>query len=301
MVGCIVRGMALSPAVARWELALRLRQRRLELGIGAASITRALDVSAAYWSHIENERNLLPKDKLEQLLDILEIDRSEQRELLALREAAKRRGWWSRYSALFGDEILRYYGMEWGAESIRTYESVMMPGLLQGEEFIRAQMLSAGATVRAIEVDQRVEARLRRQQRLTGESPVSLRAVIGEAALRQQVGGRDVLRRQLVHLADLLESHSENVELQVIPFTIADSVPASSTYHLLDFASPRLPTLAWHESAVFGQIVIDDESRKEAKVRDLGFVFERARSLALPRDESLALIRATAAGLNSAG
>ncbi|WP_040784083.1 DUF5753 domain-containing protein [Nocardia pneumoniae] len=293
--------MALSPAVARWELALRLRQRRLELGIGAASITRALDVSAAYWSHIENERNLLPKDKLEQLLDILEIDRSEQRELLALREAAKRRGWWSRYSALFGDEILRYYGMEWGAESIRTYESVMMPGLLQGEEFIRAQMLSAGATVRAIEVDQRVEARLHRQQRLSGESPVSLRAVVGEAALRQQVGGPDVLRRQLVHLADLLESHSENVELQVIPFTAADSVPASSTYHLLDFASPRLPTLAWHESAVFGQIIIDDESRKETKVRDLGFVFERARSLALSRAESLALIRATAAGLNSAG
>ncbi|MEU2033095.1 DUF5753 domain-containing protein [Nocardia amamiensis] len=293
--------MALSPAVARWELALRLRQRRLELGIGAASITRALDVSAAYWSHIENERNLLPKDKLEQLLDILEIDRSEQRELLALREAAKRRGWWSRYSALFGDEILRYYGMEWGAESIRTYESVMMPGLLQGEEFIRAQMLSAGATVRAIEVDQRVEARLHRQQRLTGESPVSLRAVIGEAALRQQVGGPDVLRRQLVRLAGLLESHSENVELQVIPFTAADSIPASSTYHLLDFASPRLPTLAWHESAVFGQIIIDDESRKETKVRDLGFVFERARSLALPRAESLALIRATAAELNSAG
>ncbi len=258
-------------------------------------------MSAAYWSHIENERNLLPKDKLEQLLDILEIDRSEQRELLALREAAKRRGWWSRYSALFGDEILRYYGMEWGAESIRTYESIMMPGLLQGEEFIRAQMLSAGATVRAIEVDQRVEARLHRQQRLTGESPVSLRAVIGEAALRQQVGGPDVLRRQLVHLADLLESYSGNVELQVIPFTAADSVPASSTYHLLDFASPRLPTLAWHESAVFGQIIIDDESRKETKVRDLGFVFERARSLALPRAESLALIRATAAGLNSAG
>lgn len=293
--------MALSPAVARWELALRLRQRRLELGIGAASITRALDVSAAYWSHIENERNLLPKDKLEQLLDILEIDRSEQRELLALREAAKRRGWWSRYSALFGDEILRYYGMEWGAESIRTYESIMMPGLLQGEEFIRAQMLSAGATVRAIEVDQRVEARLHRQQRLTGENPVTLRAVIGEAALRQQVGGPDVLWRQLVHLADLLEAHSENVELQVIPFTTADSVPASSTYHLLDFASPRLPTLAWHESAVFGQIIIDDESRKETKVRDLGFVFERARSLALPRAESLALIRATAAELNSAG
>ncbi|MEU7630500.1 helix-turn-helix transcriptional regulator [Nocardia sp. NPDC049220] len=293
--------MAPSPAVARWELALRLRQRRLELGIGAASLTRALEVSAAYWSHIENERNLLPKAKLEQLLDILEIDPSEQRELLALRETAKGRGWWSRYSALFGEEILRYYGMEWGAESIRTYESVMMPGLLQGEEFIRALMLSAGATVPAIEVDQRVDARLHRQQRLVGDSPVALRAVIGEAALRQQIGGPGVLRRQLLHLADLLESQPASLDVRVIPFTVADSVPASATYHLLDFASPRLPTLAWHESAVFGQIMVDGDSRKDTTVRDLGFVFERARSAALPRAESLALIRETAAGLQSTG
>ncbi|MEU7765928.1 helix-turn-helix transcriptional regulator [Nocardia sp. NPDC049190] len=289
--------MAPSPAVARWELALRLRQRRLELGIGAASLTRALDVSAAYWSHIENERNLLPKAKLEQLLDILEIDPSEQRELLALRETAKGRGWWSRYSALFGDEILRYYGMEWGAESIRTYESVMMPGLLQGEEFIRALMLSSGATVPAIEVDQRVDARLLRQQRLSGDSPVALRAVIGEAALRQQIGGPGVLRRQLLHLADLSESHPANLDVRVIPFTVADSVPASSTYHLLDFASPRLPTLGWYESAVFGQIVVDGESRKDTTVRDLGFVFERAWSVALSPAESSALIREAAAGL----
>ncbi|WP_406267131.1 helix-turn-helix domain-containing protein [Nocardia sp. NBC_00881] len=293
--------MARSPAVARWELALRLRQRRLELGIGAASLTKALGVSAAYWSHIENERNLLPKDKLEQLLDILEIDQSEQRELLALRENAKRRGWWSRYSALFGDEILRYYGLEWGAESIRTYESGMMPGLLQGEEFIRAVMLSAGATVPAIEVDQRVEARLHRQQRLTGDNRVSLRVVIGEAVLLQQVGGSGVLRRQLVHLADLVESHPENLEVRVIPFTAEDSIPAGSTYHLLDFASSRLPTLGWYETAVFGQIIIDDESRKESRVRDLGFVFERARSSALSRVESLALIREIATGLQSAG
>ncbi|MFG2185303.1 helix-turn-helix domain-containing protein [Nocardia iowensis] len=122
--------MALSPAVARWELALRLRQRRLELGIGAASITKALEVSPAYWSHIENERNLLPKGKLEQLLDILEIDDTEQNELMELREAARGRGWWTKYTTLFGDLLLRYYGLESGAQTIRTYESVLMPGLL---------------------------------------------------------------------------------------------------------------------------------------------------------------------------
>jgi hypothetical protein len=289
-----MRDMALSPAVARWELALRLRQRRLELGIGASSITKALDVSPAYWSHIENERNLLPKDKLEQLLDILEIDDKEQDELLGLREAAKGRGWWTRYSTLFGDDIMRYYGMEWGAECIRTYESVLMPGLLQGEEFIRALMTSGSATVPAIEVNQRIEARLQRQQRLGGSAPLQLLAVIGEAALVHQIGGPDVLARQLIHLADVVESHPNNIDLRVIPFTASHSLPTGSTYHLLDFASPRLPTLAWHESAVFGQIIVDDVGRKETKVRDLRFVHDRVQSLALARADSLALIRTAA-------
>ncbi|MFQ6393709.1 Scr1 family TA system antitoxin-like transcriptional regulator [Nocardia sp. KC 131] len=291
--------MALSPAVARWELALRLRRRRLELGIGASVITKALDVSPAYWSHIENERNLLPKDKLEQLLDILEIDDKERGELLFLRDSAKGRGWWTRYSTMFGDDVMRYYGLEWGAECIRTYESVLMPGLLQSEEFIRAVMVSASATVPAIEVDQRVEARLQRQRRLDDDSPVRLIAVIGEAALVQQAGGPEVLQRQLIHMADVVESRADRIDLRVIPFTASHSLPTGSTYHLLDFESPHLPTLAWHESAVFGQIIVDDVSRKETKVRDLGFVHDRAQSLALNRADSLALIRACARRLHS--
>ncbi|WP_405160324.1 helix-turn-helix domain-containing protein [Nocardia sp. NBC_01499] len=291
--------MALSPAVARWELALRLRQRRLELGFGAASITKALDVSPAYWSHIENERNLLPKGKLEQLLDILEIDDSEQNELMELREAARGRGWWTKYTALFGDLLLRYYGLESGAQTIRTYESVLMPGLLQGEEYIRALMVSQVATVPAVEVDQRVEVRLRRQQRLDGDGRVQLTVVIGEAALAQQIGGPEVLYRQLCHLTEVIRTHPDNVDLRVIPFVSTGTILAGSTFHLLDFASPRLPTLAWHESAVFGELYVDDMDRKETHVRDLRFLYDRARSLALGREQSLDLIESSAARLKS--
>lgn len=291
--------MALSPAVARWELALRLRQRRLELGLGAAAITRALDVSPAYWSHIENERNLLPREKLEQLLDLLEIDTGEHDELMALREAAQGRGWWTRYSGLFGESQLRYYGLEWGAQVIRTYESVLMPGLLQGEEYIHALMASPAATVPPIEINQRVGVRLHRQQRLDGDTPVRLVAVIGEAALTQQLGGAGVLARQLRHLAKVVRARPDNVDVRVIPFTSAATVPAGSTFHLLDFASPRLPTLAWHESAVFGELYIDDADRRDTRVRDLGFVYDRAYALALSRSDSLALIDEKAARLQS--
>ncbi|MEU7142393.1 helix-turn-helix transcriptional regulator [Nocardia sp. NPDC046473] len=290
--------MALSPAVARWELARRLRQRRLELGIGAASITKALDVSPAYWSHIENERNLLPEGKLDQLLEVLELDEAERDELQQLREAAKRRGWWSRNAVLFGDALLRYYGLEWGAEAVRTYEGVFMPGLLQGEEYIRALMVSAAVTIPAIEIEQRVAIRLRRQERLDGADRVRLVAVIGEAALVQQFGGPGVLHRQLRHLADVVRSHPDNVDVRVIPFA-SSNILGGATFHLLDFASTHLPTIAWYESTVFGELLIDDLERKEARVRDLRFMHDHAMDLALDRDASLARIEEAAAQLES--
>lgn len=293
-----MRDMALSPAVARWELARRLRQRRLGLGIGAVSITKALDVSPAYWSHIENERNLLPKDKLDQLLDVLDLDDAEQGELHELREAAKGRGWWSRYTALFGDELLRYYGLEWGAAAVRSYEGVFMPGLLQSEEYIRALMVSAAVTIPAIEIEQRVAIRLRRQERLNGEGRVQFVAVIGEAALMQQFGGPGVLHRQLRHLADVVRSHPDNVDLRVIPFT-SSNILGGATFHLLDFSSTHLPTVAWYESTVFGELLVDDLDRKETRVRDLRFMHDHALGLALDREASLARIDETAAQLES--
>lgn len=290
--------MPLSPAVARWELARRLRQRRLELGIGAAAITTLLDVSAAYWSHIENERNLVPEDKLEQLLDILEIDESEQHELLALRDAARGRGWWAAHPGLFDEELTRYYGMEWGAHRIRSYESVMMPGLLQGEEFIRALMTSRSATVAPVEAEERIRARLTRQRRLTDpDDPLHFTVVLGEAVLHQQIGGRAVLRRQLERLVALAGEHPDTLDIRVIPFADAGFVPAGSTFHLLDFDRPRLPTLAWYESAVFGETVVDDPARNQTRVRDLSYLFDRMHSDALSREDSTELIRARARAL----
>src|SRR5262245_45197639 len=120
-----------SPTLASWELGLRLRQRREQLGVEVKTITERLGFSRNYWSAVENERKILSAEKLPQVLDLLEYDDEERAELTELREAARQRGWWSSYSALFGSELLRYYGLEHGAQTIRTYESLLIPGLLQ--------------------------------------------------------------------------------------------------------------------------------------------------------------------------
>ncbi|MGI9001602.1 MAG: Scr1 family TA system antitoxin-like transcriptional regulator [Pseudonocardia sp.] len=275
----------LSPTVAGWELSLRLRQRRAQLGVDVETITDQLGFTRNYWSAVEHERKILATDKLHRVLDLFEYDDEERAELIELREVAKQRGWWSGYSALFSDELLRYHGLEHGAQSIRTYESLLIPGLLQTPDYARA-MIAAELSVRPVEVDQRVAARLRRQERLSGDEPLQLKAVVSEAALLQQVGGPQVLREQLRHLAAVVADHPDTIELRVIPFTApACGVFGASTFHLIDFASARLPTMAWQET-VTAMGILD----KDTQVRELDFAHVEALRRSLSPDDSLRLV-----------
>ncbi|WP_020496246.1 DUF5753 domain-containing protein [Sciscionella marina] len=279
-------GSPTSPTVAGWELALRLRRRREELGVDVASLTAKLGFSRNYWSAVENERKILAEDKLGTLADLFELDRTERAELFALREVAKRRGWWADYSGVFSEQVLRLYGLEYGACGIRTYESLLIPGLLQTPEYARALMSPEIPTIRQVEVDQRVAARRQRQLRVTGADPVTLTAVVSEAALMQQTGGKRVLREQLTHLARMIEAHPDVLELRIIPFTATGcGAFGASTFHLLDFASARLPTLAWQET-VTAVGIIDDE----AQVRDLSLTYAEAVARTLSTRESFELV-----------
>ncbi len=276
----------LSPTVASWELTIRLRQRREQLGIGVGAITDLLGFSRNYWSAVENNRTLLSPEKLRVLVDAFELEQEEKDELLALREAARQRGWWARYSALFSPELMRYYGLEHGATAIQSYEPALVPGLLQTEAYMRALIGTSPLFLRLTEVDQRVEIRLRRQERLNGDNSIRLSAVVGEAVLRQQVGGRDILRGQLQHLIRTAETHADTVEIRVLPFTSPGcNILGASPFHLLTFASPRLPMLAWQESVLSAGIVED-----ENHVRDASLAQTEALQFCLSREDSLDLV-----------
>lgn len=275
-----------SPVVASWELALRLKHRREQLGVEVRTITETLGFTRNYWSLIENERKILSLESLTRIIELFEFDAEEGEELLALRAAAKERGWWTRYSALFDNEIQRLYGLEQGAKGIRNYENLLIPGMLQTADYTRSIMIP-DVTMRQVEVDQRVEARLRRQVRLNDDNdPFTFTAILSEAALLQQIGGRQVLRDQLKHLTTLIERHPDALDIRVIPFTAtACGLFGGATVVLLDFDNPQLPTLAWQET-VTSWGIIDDPTQ----VRNLTTTFQDAYRRALNKKETLLMI-----------
>ncbi len=280
--------MLTSPAVAGWELMLRIREQAKDNGVKATAIHKALDISAPYWSQVANYKGVLGEDKLKILMDLLEFDPADKAELLDLRAIAKGRSPFAEYSALFGESLRRFYGLEAGANSIRSFESVVVPGLLQTEDYIRVLMQSSVTTGRPTEVEPRVKARLVRQRRLDEPAPLQLSVVLGQAALMYIVGGPEIHRQQLEYLQDLVNQRPETLDLRVIPFEAGSSLASlnAATFHLLDFESARLPTLGWVETAIYGEVA-DDPKRVAA----LEYLYNQVQAIALDRDESLHLIK----------
>lgn len=283
-----------SPTLARWELALRLRERRLQLGMNVKRITERLDFSRNYWSAVENNRTILAEDKLKVLIELFELNDREAEELIALREAGKERGWWAHYSAQqLDDEMKRLYGLEHGARSMQAYDGGLINGLLQTEDYARVVIASEPLNS-PVMVEQLVDIRLRRQERLRGNDPLRLTALMGEAALLQQTGEADVLLGQLVHLVSMIEELSETLAVHILPFdTPPGGLHGSQILFLLHFDNPRLPTAVWQESTVNCSIIEDEDV-----VRRLRLTYRQALDRSLDREESMELIRCRAKELS---
>lgn len=283
----------LSPTVARWELMLRIKRRRTEFDVSASVIAKELGFTLSYWSKVEKER-VLAEDKLRKLMSLLEFDQDERVEMLRLRDIAKRRGWWSEYADLLSDEVIRLYGLEHGAQSIRSYTSILIPGLLQTEEYARAVIANDRARIRQVEIDRWVEVRMRRQKRLTEAQPLQVTAIVNEAALTQRTGGVAVLKGQLRHLLSVTETHADTIDIRVVPFDAPGGVLLTgASFHLLGFDNALLPDVAWTETLV--HLGVTEESEP---VRHLATMFATtADEHALPRNESITLIERRLAAL----
>src|SRR5690625_854698 len=195
----------ISPTVATWALGIRIKQRRDERGMSGAEAAKKLGIAAAYLSDLEHGKKIISEGRLENLIKEYEYGKFDADELRRLREQATYPRWWHKYSTFFKSDALRAIGYEHGAERLEYCSQGIVPGLLQTEDYARAIIRAGSPNLRLAEVDLRVECRMKRQQRVTGDDPVMLHVVLSESALWQQVGGADVLREQLRHLAELID------------------------------------------------------------------------------------------------
>lgn len=137
--------------------------------------------------------------------------------LMGLAKETKTRGWWHSYGDVIPETFDLYIGLEEAASELAWYESELVPGLLQTEDYARTLIRTDTAAVDEDEIERRVGVRLARQALLTRvTAPPKLNVVLNEAILRRPIGGERVMAGQLARLEEAGEL--PNVSIRVMPF-----------------------------------------------------------------------------------
>jgi len=252
----------------RRVLADRLRALRGER-FSREEVARAIRKSPGTYAHFETGERPIPELELYVLAQFYGLSEDEAAELEELRQRALRA---SEY-ATFGlpEDLVPYLDMEREAQQIRTWQALLIPGLLQAEAYMRRLF---EATVPASEIDRRLRARLKRQERLTD---VALTAVIGEEALIR-------CAKVPVQVAQLAQfAGQDNIDIRIVPLWTGLHRGLAGGFTLLDMDLGY--RFAYQETASGGSL-IDIPST----VRHLATLFEELRDQALGRDESLELV-----------
>ncbi|MEU5809102.1 helix-turn-helix transcriptional regulator [Streptomyces sp. NPDC047718] len=111
--------------------------------------------------------------------------------------------------------------LEKQAIELLSYDTLAIKGLLQTEEYMRAVLAMRRPVLDPETIEQRVTARLARQEIFDRRPAPLLSFVMDESVLRRKYGGKEVLRGQLKQL--LLIGQRRNVELQVMPLNCEDN------------------------------------------------------------------------------
>ncbi|MGW0335705.1 helix-turn-helix domain-containing protein [Streptomyces sp. NPDC003011] len=181
----------------------------------------------------------------------------------------------------FPQRTQQYVLVEAEAVTVQWYEPLLIPGLLQTEEYARELISNDCPPLDEETVVERVAARLKRQEKLTGKPLAHFTFVMHEAALRAAIGERSAMRRQLQHLLKVGEMR--NVALQVLPFPLAPTVALSGALILVETAEHDVyaHVEAQETGALYGE---------RGKISALAQRYGMIRSQALNVDQSAQFI-----------
>ena len=270
-----------SPTVSRRELGTLLRGLRIQKGWTAEQVAERLMVSPSKVSRLETGQRGASARDIRELCDLYEVDDDQRQHLMELAIEGKQRAWWQPLRV----QYTRYVGLEAEATSISDYGLGIMPGLLQTPEFARAQALATMPRRGPDVVEQSVQVRIGRQQRLFSEHPPRFEAVVDESVLHRVVGSPAIMRAQLERLLEL--SSMPHVSLRVIPYD-AGALPAANKFIILRFAQPTVPDVVFIEGMT-GDLYLEEPD----DVETYGTTFRALAQLAAEPETTREIIMTT--------
>jgi len=166
------------------------------------------------------------------------------------------------------------------ATSLRSFEPLIIPGLLQTPEYART-LFAAQRAGTEDGLEQLVATRMDRQLILSRENPPQLWFLLDEGALHRRVGGAKIMHDQLAHLAEI--AHRPKVAVQVVPFAAGAHPGLLGAFVIASFDGAG--DIVYLETAASGQV-----AETPSVIAEITLTYDTLRSEALPRTASRELI-----------
>jgi len=232
----------LNPTVRQRELGVRLRELRNAKSMTVEMVAKELLCSPTKISRAETGVRRATLRDVRDLCRIYGVDPKTSADLMELARGAYQSGWWTKYDDL---KIAPLIGLEQDASAITSFGMYFFPALLQSERYARAIIKGIAPKIEEKILDQRVKARMERQQRLYEAKPPKYRVLLDEAVLRRHIGGPSVMRAQLDHVLALMRE--EKATVHVIPYAVGAYGANESNFTYLEFVGTKLPHMVFVE------------------------------------------------------
>ena len=242
-------------AALRRRLTAELRRLRSQARLTQRQVAEHLDWSPSKVIRIEQGTVRIGVTDLQALLNLYQVtDAAAVAELTTMARESKKLPF-AEYRDVVSAETLRYFQYEANAAVIRQVHPLIVPGLLQVEEYSRAVLEAYPRSPN--DVDKIVDSRKERQELLERPEPPEAFFVLDEGVLRREVGGARVMARQIDHLVRMAQR--PRVTIQVIPFAAGAHSALAGPFVHLEFPAENDPDVIFVENALGDTLFRDDE------------------------------------------
>ncbi|MFF5260446.1 helix-turn-helix domain-containing protein [Actinomadura viridis] len=272
--------MTYRPTVRGRRLARELRRLREAQGLTLQEVADRLDWSRATVSRLETAQTRPRPNDIADILDLYGVPSPDRDALITLAREAGQRGWWTAYADVFTGS---YVALEDEASRIRTWDTQLIHGLLQTEDYARAVITAGRMLPGPEEIERRIAARKARQALLDREHAPHLHLIVEEGALLRPIGGREVMRNQLSALA--VAAERPRITIQVLPFNIGAHAGLDGRFTILSFPDPADPDIAYVEGTM-GDVYLESAEA----IATHGDRFARIAAASLSPEDSAHLI-----------
>jgi len=277
------------PTIQRRRLRSELRKAREAAGKTQREVAATMDWSVSKLIRIETGDVRVSTNDLRVLLGYYGAENDYIESMIVLARAAREPARWSLYRDVASPEFISFLGYESSASVIRNFEPLLLPGLLQTEEYARAVIESLDGPHR---LDALVDLRMQRQELLTQNPGPQFHFIIDEATIRRKVGGEDAMRRQLSHLKEAAEW--PNVSLRIMSFDLGMYSRMRIAYVLFEFDSAEDEDILFIENPLSDMVIRENSPQERGRVAPVDYLgyFWQLEQMAHTEDTQTILDRA---------